>query len=147
MENPRYAYNEERCQYNSKTILKHLLQYPHDSLRLIAVTHVDLYVPIFKYIFGLAQLEGQCAVISLHRLRPQFYNEPPDEELFMARTEKTVLHELGHSLGLTHCRDRCCVMYTSTRIADTDIKKSDFCPTCFELFKWHFGKCLSCEDS
>lgn len=142
MENPKYAYNEKRRQYNSKSILGRLLQYPHESVRFIAVTHVDLYVPILKYVYGLAQIEGQCAVISLHRLHPQFYDEPPNPDLLISRAEKTALHELGHSLGLTHCRNWRCVMYSSAGIADTDKKQSRFCPTCFELLKWYLREYL-----
>ena len=139
---PKTAYDKRRNQYNSKTILKNLLTYPHDSIKLIGITHLDIYVPILKYVFGLAQMEGPCAVISLHRLRPQFYDQPANPSLFMARIEKTVLHELGHSLGLTHCRDRRCLMSSATRISDTDHKKSQFCPSCSELFKWYLGGSL-----
>jgi archaemetzincin len=144
MENPAYAYNDRRCQYDSKEILKHLIQCrPTDTLRFIGVTHVDLYVPILKYVFGLAQIDGTCAVISLHRLHPQFYDQPYDINLLLARTEKTALHELGHTVGLVHCRDRGCIMYSSTRIEDTDYKQAFFCPTCLELFRWHLEKFLS----
>ncbi len=142
MENPSYAFDEKRGQYNSKTILKHLLQLPRESLMLMAVTNVDLFVPILKYVYGLAQIRGRCAIISLYRLRPEFYNESNNPDLFMARVEKTALHELGHSLGLTHCRDRRCVMYSSTRIEDTDYKESRFCSTCDVLFAWHLHKCV-----
>ena len=141
MEKPRYAYNNTRCQYNSKLILKRLLeQSSHDTLRLVGVTPVDLYVPILKFVFGLAQIEGKCAIISLHRLYPQFYGQPSNPDLLSARVEKTALHELGHTFGLTHCQDRQCVMYSSTRIEDTDFKQSEFCPTCFELFQWLLEK-------
>ncbi|MFC1822495.1 archaemetzincin family Zn-dependent metalloprotease [Thermodesulfobacteriota bacterium] len=141
VENPRYAYDEKRQQYNSKLILKRLLECcPQDSRRLIGITHVDLYVPILKYVFGLAQIEGPCSIISIHRLRPQFYEQPSDNNLLLNRVEKTAVHELGHTLGLTHCRERRCVMYSSTRIEDTDSKQPDFCPTCFELFKWNLDK-------
>jgi len=143
MENPRYAYNDTRCQYNSKLILKHLLDRNfQDSFRLIGVTPVDLYVPILKYVFGLAQIQGKCSIISLHRLYPMFYDQPSNPDLLLARVEKTALHELGHTLGLTHCRDRRCVMYSSTRIEDTDLKQPDFCCTCFELFQWYLKKFL-----
>lgn len=144
METPYYAYNEKRSQYHSKAILKRLLlDKRQDSIRLIGVTNVDLYVPILKYVYGLAQIDGRCAIISLRRLRPQFYNEPANPNLLMERVEKTVLHELGHSMGLTHCLDRRCVMYSSTRIADTDRKNSRFCPTCSDLFRWCLGQCLN----
>ena len=143
MENPHYAFNDSRCQYNSKLILQRLLQQNlRGTLRLIGVTSVDLYVPILKFVFGLAQIEGKCSIISLHRLYPRFYNQPANPDLLLARVEKTVLHELGHTFGLTHCLDRRCVMYSSVRIEDTDAKQSDFCFTCFELFQWYLKKTL-----
>ena len=145
IENPRYAFNESRGQYNSKLILERLQRYcSKDTLRLIGVTQVDLYVPILKYVFGLSQMEGRCAVISIHRLRPEFYDQPPDPDVLITRMEKTAMHEVGHSLGLTHCREKRCVMYSSTRIKDTDFKNLDFCPTCLELFRWYLERCLGC---
>ncbi|MBW1786534.1 MAG: archaemetzincin family Zn-dependent metalloprotease [Deltaproteobacteria bacterium] len=141
MENPAYAYDRGRGQYNSKLILKHLSECcPDDGLMFMGITHVDLFVPILKYVFGLAEIKGRCAVISTHRLRPEYYGESPDPPIFLARMEKTALHELGHCFGLTHCRDRRCVMYSSTHIEHTDLKKPDFCPTCLELFKWYLEK-------
>jgi archaemetzincin len=144
MESPEYAFNENRRQYNSKLILKQLLQQcPRDTLKLIGVTPVDLYVPILKFVFGLAQIEGQCSIISLYRLYPQFYGQPSNPDLFLLRLEKTAFHELGHTFGITHCRDRHCTMYSSTRIEDTDFKQPEFCPTCFELFRWHLERSLN----
>ncbi len=138
IEVPYHTYNKIRDQYDAKLILKHLLSLcPPDTLKLVGVTKVDLFVPILKYVFGVAQIEGPSSLISLNRLYPQFYDQPPNSDLLMERTEKTAVHELGHTFGLTHCRDRNCVMYSSIRIADTDRKNSRFCPTCHELFKWH----------
>lgn len=137
MEMPEYAYNVARCQYDSRVILKRLIQSCKDDTRLLAVTQVDLYVPILKYVYGLAQVGGRCSLISLHRLCPEFYDQPSDPALLLDRAEKTAIHELGHTLGLTHCRYQRCVMYSSTSIENTDFKNPDFCPTCFELFKWY----------
>jgi archaemetzincin len=138
LSNPAYAYNDSRHQYNSKILLKRLIaKCPEDTLKFIGLTAVDLYVPILKFVFGLAQIKGKCAVVSIHRLLPQFYQQPEDTNLLMERVEKTVLHELGHSFGITHCRDRHCVMYSSTRIDDTDFKHARFCSTCRELLRWY----------
>ncbi len=138
VEIPDTCHNKIRGQYDSKEILKYLISQSHPkSLKFIGITELDLFVPILKYVYGLSQINGQFAVISLHRLYPGFYNDPPNPYLFFSRMQKTTLHELGHAFGLTHCREKKCVMYSSIRIADTDMKESSFCSTCFELFKWH----------
>lgn len=144
MEDPDYAYDDRRCQYNSATILKHLMTCcPDQILGFMGVTSVDLFVPILRYVFGLAEMEGRCSIISLHRLRAEFYDLPPNQGLLEERLKKTALHELGHCVGLTHCNNRHCVMYSSVRIEDTDAKQADFCPTCSELFTWRVETCLS----
>ena len=141
MELPAGALNEARRQYNAKTILKQLSdRCPANSLRIFGITPVDLFVPVLKYVYGLAQIEGKCALVSFCRLQQQFYELPPDHRLLLKRIEKTALHEMGHTFGLTHCRDRKCIMYSSTRIEDTEFKPSVFCPTCFELVKWRIDK-------
>ncbi len=137
MAEPKYAYDERRNQYDSKLILKHMIgHYPRDALRFMGVTHEDIFVPILKYVYGLAEMNGKCAVISIHRLLPEYYDMPSNRDLLMERVEKTAVHELGHTFGLTHCRDRRCIMYSSKHIGDTDYKGSDFCPACKELFNW-----------
>lgn len=142
LEHPKYAYDYGRCQYDSRLILKRLLRCcPEDTTRFLGVTEVDLFVPILRFVYGLAQLDGRCLLVSVHRLRPQFYNLPPKGESLLSRVEKTALHELGHTFGLTHCQDRYCVMHSSSRIEDTDTKQPAFCPTCRELFRWQLERC------
>ncbi len=135
------AYDEEKGQYNARDILKSTsgLVTP-GCLRVIVLTEEDIYIPVFKYVFGAADLPGSCAVVSLKRLRQEFYKNPPDLRLFYKRVDKTVLHELGHTFGLTHCRNRHCVMYSSTRIVDTDFKSSMFCHHCFNLLADHLNE-------
>ncbi len=142
VEMPYYAHDKNRSQYNASLILKRIGHHRASAFKLLGVTSIDLFVPILKYVYGLAQIEGQCAVISLHRLLPQFYDELPDADLLASRIEKTALHEFAHTLGMIHCRDRRCAMYSSTRIADTDFKNSFFCPTCRALFEWHLNRSL-----
>jgi archaemetzincin len=141
LQNPSYAYDPVRDQYCCRRILQWLeRRCSPRAWRVLAVTEADLFVLVFKYVFGAARMEGRCAVISLHRLRPQFYGEKENVPLLLARVTKTALHELGHSIGLTHCRRRTCVMYSSTKIRDTDAKTGEFCPTCRELFRWYFER-------
>ena len=132
LEVPKNAFNEHRNQYHSTTIINYLLKISSLSkyTRILGVTNVDLYVPYLNFVFGEALLGGKIAVISLHRLRPEFYGEPPNRNLFLERILKEAVHELGHTFGLTHCNKPHCVMYFSNSIWDTDRKKSTFCGDC-----------------
>jgi archaemetzincin len=81
-------------------------------------------------VFGEAECPGKTAVISVHRLKPEFYERKPDEDLLLERTTKEAVHELGHTFGLQHCPNPFCVMYFSNSIFETDRKQSLFCNKC-----------------
>ncbi len=120
--------------YNSTAALLYISrQVPTDTLKLLAVAQLDLYSPVFSYLYGEAQLGGTCALMSLYRLRQEFYNLEPDENVFLSRCEKEATHEIGHTFGLVHCQDKHCIMYPSSTIADTDEKSNAFCPRCSRL--------------
>jgi len=132
LEVPRGAYNGLRGQYNSSSILGFLKRtYLTEADKVLAITHVDLYVPRLNFVFGQAECPGKFAIISTHRLRPEFYGQPPNEALFLDRCVKEAVHELGHTLGLRHCPNRRCVMAFSNSIWDTDRKGRRPCRTCF----------------
>ena len=130
-QNGEFAYNRARGQYHSTEILKRLVQDPRsESWRILGVTDVDLYIPILTFVFGEAQLGKAAALVSTHRLRPEFYGMPKDPELLQARLLKEALHELGHTFGLRHCSDYLCVMSSSHSAERIDLKQTDFCPAC-----------------
>jgi archaemetzincin len=56
--------------------------------RLLAVTDIDLYIPILKYVFGEAQVGGPCAGVSTFRLRQEFYGLDRDDALLRERLLK-----------------------------------------------------------
>jgi archaemetzincin len=97
---------------------------------LLAVTSFDLYIPILTFVFGEAQLNGPCAVLSTHRLRQEMYGLAPDVELLQQRTLKEAMHELGHTMGLTHCEDYTCVMAPSHAVEWIDLKTRSLCASC-----------------
>jgi archaemetzincin len=125
---PEHALNEARGQYLSTAILRSLMPLiPPDASRLLAITDVDLFVPQLNFVFGEAAIDGRVCIISLHRLRPEFYGQQPDKRLFAERAVKEAIHELGHTFGLRHCHDSRCVMSFSNTIEDTDLKSAHFC--------------------
>jgi len=94
---------------------------------VLGILDVDLYTEGLNFIFGQADLSGRLALISIIRLRQEFYGLKPDEEIFRKRVIKEAVHELGHTLGLRHCHDSYCVMHFSNSLRDTDIKSENFC--------------------
>jgi archaemetzincin len=135
-----FARDGMRNQHHSTAILQAMQRYVEPGARLLAVTSVDLYVPVLTFVFGEAQLTGSCAVVSLHRLREEFYGLPPREELMRERLVKEAVHELGHTFGLRHCDDWRCVMTSSHGVERLDIKGADFCFVCGRTVGSQSGK-------
>jgi archaemetzincin len=95
---------------------------------LLGVTGADLFSPGMNFVFGIAN-SGR-ALISVFRLRPEFFGGEPDPGVFRRRVLTEAVHELGHALGLRHCEYPGCVMYFSNWIGDTDRKGPGFCFRC-----------------
>jgi archaemetzincin len=130
MPHPDYALNRKRDQYLSTLILKAMMGIKESDIyeRFLGIVDLDLYVPKLNFVFGEAS--QRVAIISLTRLRDEFYHLPKDESLFRKRVLTEAVHELGHTYGLEHCRIPHCVMFFSKSLIDTDTKGPDFCPRC-----------------
>lgn len=125
------AFNRERLQYESTRLLAELASRADSSpQKFLGVADVDLFIPILTFVFGEAQMNAQCAVLSVFRLRQEYYGLPADPSLFLERCEKEALHELGHTFGLVHCSAFHCVMHFSNSIGQVDLKGRDFCGEC-----------------
>ncbi len=128
---PEFAFHGERQQYHSSEILQRMQSVvTPDSWRILGIGAVDLYIPILTFVFGEAQMGGPCAVLSTHRLRQEFYGLPPDQNLFRQRVLKEAVHEVGHTLDLTHCDDYRCAMASSHAVEWIDLKENTFCGVC-----------------
>jgi len=140
LEKPNYAFNPQRNQYSAITILKRIEQAKSGQIKL-GIADIDLYIPDFNFVFGVASPLAKIAVISITRLRENLVDDiylslPFSKSLvFKERTIKEAIHELGHIFGLNHCKDPKCVMHFSNNLSETDRKSSNFCLNCQKKLK------------
>ena len=127
------AYDPSRQQYSAEMILNDIFQRVNPDTRVesaLVIVDVDLYSKELNFVFGISDPSKGMGIISLTRLRNEFYGQKPDNKLFLERAVKEAIRELGHAWGLSHCPDQKCVMYFSNSLSDTDKKKSSFCHEC-----------------
>ena len=133
---PTSAFNAVKKQYFAPALLNRIkTAFPPAIKYALGLTRVDLYGVSLNYIYGDANVDDRIALVSYHRLRPQFYGHLTDEKLLFDRLLKESTHELAHVLGLKHCYNPACVMYYSTYIYDIDKKTSLFCSECEKRLK------------
>lgn len=131
---PKLAFDKKRSQYSSGLILNAVRVFASKNEKfhqVLGVVDVDIFMPELNYVFGEAYTPGKAALVSLFRLKPQFYGENAGSEVFALRVLKEGIHEVGHTLGLKHCPRSLCVMHFSNSIFDTDKKQSLLCDQCY----------------
>jgi archaemetzincin len=136
---PLQTYHTVRQQYHSTKLLEYLLaEDDSKAFRILGITAVDLFIPIFTFVFGEAQLEGKAALISMFRLRREIEGIAPSRLILLRRLLKLSLHELGHTFGLGHCKQDGCLSGFSANLETLDQKNLAFCRYCQALLTDHF---------
>jgi len=123
------TWNPLRQQHNADLIMDKIPE-PLAKDKHLAIMDLDIYAFGLNYIFGEADSRSGKALVSLKRLKPEFYGLSPDLQQFQERTLIETVHELGHTYNLRHCPNIRCVMHFSNSIENTDIKGDSFCPAC-----------------
>ncbi len=135
MEIPRYAYNQKRDQYHVETILESLSFRHSGGDFILGVGDLDIYMKGYNFVFGHSNLITGVGLMSTMRLWPSFYGEPDEKNLFRKRMLTAATHEMGHLMGLFHCRNPGCVMNDSRSISEMDSKSFDFCKSCLKAIE------------
>jgi len=130
---PHDAYNHWRKQYNAENIISAFSEKSglnDRSIPQLLVIDEDIYYHGLNFVFGLEDpIHGIC-IISITRLRNEFYDLRPNPALLAERSVKEAVHELGHFMGLEHCSHPFCVMAFSPSVGDIDRKQKEFCRDC-----------------
>jgi archaemetzincin len=139
---PAHAFtNLKVARYRADKLIGVLKQEMPDSLDYImGLTNQDISFtkkdeygsikkPESKYedwgIFGLGYRPGPSSVVSTFRIKHS------DKLKFVERVKKISLHELGHNLGLEHCKSEFCLMRDAVETIKTiDQVKVSLCPSC-----------------
>lgn len=128
--------------YRADSLLIDLLKIRPDSIDyIIGVTSKDISTtkrnakgeiknPKSKYtdwgIFGLGYKPGKSCIISTFRLKKT------TSETFKSRVQKIAVHEIGHNLGLDHCKTKKCVMQDAVETINTiDLANFELCEKCY----------------
>ena len=129
---PQGLYENSRGQYRAEGLLEFTAQKGRGE-KIVAITNDDMYYTGRNYVFGLAYLGGKACIISTYRLKKQTQREfsgKTEQEVFVGRVRKEVIHEVGHTLGLEHCSNNRCVMSFSPTVLDVDRKEEYLCGAC-----------------
>jgi len=128
---PDSCYNSKYKRYNANKILSYLsIKYPNK--KVVALTSYDICTVAHGSdhwgVFGLGSLKNNVCITSVYRLKSRNLNN---------RTLNVVLHEIGHTYGLSHCTtSEICLMKEGDHTAkDLDTKSMQLCKHCKSLIK------------
>lgn len=128
---PSGTLDPRRQQHSSTQILRWLMsRRPAAAGKVLAITDVDLFIPVLTFVFGEAQFGGAVALVSVARLAAGSRPESEARRRLAERLSKEAVHEIGHTFGLVHCDEATCGMARSPNIQAVDRKTNQLCADC-----------------
>jgi archaemetzincin len=126
---PENSFYKPRNRYRADSIIKNLKNNIGTDSVIVALSHADISTTkngIKDWgVMGLGYKPGKACVVSDFRLSRKNKNE---------QFYKLVLHELGHTAGLSHCEIKTCLMRDAEGGNSFNQEKS-FCRECKSFLK------------
>lgn len=128
---PQHAFTQVKSpRYRADTLIRFLKHNKPDTIDyILGITNKDISTtkkdkngnikkPHYKYkdwgVFGLGYVPGPSSIVSTYRYKKSA------KQLFIERVQKISIHELGHNLGLPHCKSgNPCVMQDAAETIKT----------------------------
>ena len=128
---PQEAYSPIRGQYFTMVLLQKLeLLKSSEREKVIGLVDDDIYTSDRNWVMGASDRIAGTSVISLHRLRQEYYGYGEEDKVLYRRVCKETVHQVGHLFGMRACRNPRCAMFSSERMQDIDEKREKFCDNC-----------------
>lgn len=124
---PHETWYAHRNRYRADKLLPILAKWCKKD-KIIGITTKDISTTkenIYDWgIFGLGQLSGNACIVSSFRLGTS-------SSLIIKRLSKISVHEVGHTLGLSHCLTKGCIMSDANgKISTVDNEEDKPCKLC-----------------
>lgn len=131
MKVPEESYNVIRGQ-NYASVISNKLERVKANQRefIVGLLEEDIYLPDEAYIIGQSDTVSRTAVISLYRIRHEFYGLPENEKKIFSRLFKQTIFHISPLFELSSCRNPRCINYFSQKMFDIDSKGEKFCGIC-----------------
>src|SRR5215203_81117 len=127
--------------YSADSLIQFLLRFKNDSIcQVVGLTHKNIYTlknytvdynnndttfSAYHSIRGLGYISQNACIISDGSLISN------DRKLWSNRVLKSILHEVGHNLGLGHCKaDNCLMSEKMGEISTLNKMGGDYCKKC-----------------
>ncbi len=131
MKIPEEAYNVIRNQYYASILLAKLERVKANPREYVmGVCEEDIYLPDEESVMGHSDSVLGTAVVSLQKIRQEFYGLPEDEMKVYNRMFKQAVHQMAHLFNVSSCRNSKCINYYSQEMFDIDDKGEKFCDIC-----------------
>lgn len=112
------------------------------KLLVLGITPHDLFGGGSNFLFGTAATGNFLGLLSVHRFRAEFNEDPPKRERLKERLLKQSLSTIGFMLGVPRCNTPECARAYPQNLIEHDQKPSTLCPACHAQFEKALGQKL-----